>query len=97
MNAVGGQRHAPASLRRLERPGNHCTGGCVGLGAGLDNLMEVTRFVVAGVKAGYETCTSPVRSGADFLSVEGLRALSFYHHRCRIGRRPCRQVLRHLL
>jgi len=32
---VGCQRHAPAVLPR-ERPGTHCTGGWVGLRAGLD-------------------------------------------------------------
>jgi hypothetical protein len=34
---VSGQRHAPAALRPGERtPGTHCTGGGVGLRAGLD-------------------------------------------------------------
>jgi hypothetical protein len=34
---VSGQRHAPASLYPPERtPGTHCTGGWVGLRAGLD-------------------------------------------------------------
>jgi hypothetical protein len=34
---VSGQRHAPAALCPGERiPGTHCTGGCVGLRAGLD-------------------------------------------------------------
>jgi hypothetical protein len=32
----GGQRHAPAALYLLERPGTHCTGGLVGPRAGLD-------------------------------------------------------------
>jgi len=31
-----GQRHAPAAPYPLERPGTHCTGGWVGLRAGLD-------------------------------------------------------------
>ena len=31
-----GQRHAPAALYPRERPGTHCTGGWVGLMAGLD-------------------------------------------------------------
>jgi hypothetical protein len=38
---VSGQRHAPAALCPGERtPGTHCTGGWVGLRAGLDT--EVT-------------------------------------------------------
>ena len=28
---VGGQRHAPASLRREKRPGAHCIGSWMGL------------------------------------------------------------------
>ena len=31
-----GQRHAPAAHYPRERPGTHCTGGWVGLRAGLD-------------------------------------------------------------
>ena len=31
-----GQRHAPAALYPLERPGTHCTGGWVGSRAGVD-------------------------------------------------------------
>ena len=30
-----GQRHAPAAPYPQERPGTHCTGGCVGLRASL--------------------------------------------------------------
>jgi hypothetical protein len=33
---VGGQRQAPAALPPGKRQGTHCTGGWVGLGAGLD-------------------------------------------------------------
>jgi len=33
---VRGQRHAPAAPYPQERPGTHCTGGWVGLRAGLD-------------------------------------------------------------
>jgi len=33
---VRGQRHAPAAPFPRERPGTHCTGGWVGLRAGLD-------------------------------------------------------------
>ena len=33
---VRGQRHAPAAPYPRERPGTHCTGGWVGLKAGLD-------------------------------------------------------------
>jgi len=33
---VSGQRHAPAAPYPRERPGTHCTGGWVGLRAGLD-------------------------------------------------------------
>ena len=33
---VRGQRHAPAAPHPRERPGTHCTGGWVGLRAGLD-------------------------------------------------------------
>jgi len=33
---VRGQRHAPAAPYARERPGTHCTGGWVGLRAGLD-------------------------------------------------------------
>jgi len=33
---VRGQRHAPTAPYPRERPGNHCTGGCVGLRFGLD-------------------------------------------------------------
>ena len=31
-----GQQHAPAALYPRERPGTHCTGGCVGPRAGRD-------------------------------------------------------------
>jgi hypothetical protein len=34
---VRGQRHAPAALYPLERPGTHCTGGWVGPRAGLES------------------------------------------------------------
>jgi hypothetical protein len=38
---VSGQRHAPASLCPVERtPGTHCTGGWVGLRAGLDTEVR---------------------------------------------------------
>jgi len=33
---VGGQRHAPAALLAVKRPGTHYTGGWVGPRAGLD-------------------------------------------------------------
>jgi len=33
---VRGQRQAPAAPYPRERPGTHCTGGCVGLRAVLD-------------------------------------------------------------
>ena len=33
---VRGQRHAPAALYPLERPGTHCKGGWVGPRAGMD-------------------------------------------------------------
>ena len=33
---VGGQRHAPTVLPSRKRPGTHCTGGWVGIRAGLD-------------------------------------------------------------
>ena len=33
---VRGQHHAPAALPPGKMPGTHCTGGWVGLGAGLD-------------------------------------------------------------
>ena len=33
---VGGQRHAPAALPPVKRPGTHCIGGGVGPRAGLD-------------------------------------------------------------
>ena len=33
---VSGQQHAPAALNPRERPDNHCTGGWVGLRAGLN-------------------------------------------------------------
>ena len=33
---MSGPRHAPAALYTRERPGTHCTGGWVGLRAGLD-------------------------------------------------------------
>jgi hypothetical protein len=37
LDAVSGQRHAPAALYPRERtPGTHCTGGWVGPRAGLD-------------------------------------------------------------
>ena len=39
---MGVQRHAPAALPPGKRPGTHCTGGCVGLGAGL-NLYGKSR------------------------------------------------------
>jgi hypothetical protein len=35
---VRGQRHAPAATYPRERPNTHCTGGWVGLRAGLENL-----------------------------------------------------------
>ena len=36
LEGVRGQRHAPASPYPRERPGTHCTGGWVGLRAGLE-------------------------------------------------------------
>jgi hypothetical protein len=33
---MGGQRHVPAALTPINRPGTHCTGGWVGPRAGLD-------------------------------------------------------------
>ena len=33
---MSGQQHAPAAIYPLERPGTHCTGGCVGPRVGLD-------------------------------------------------------------
>jgi len=33
---MSGQQHAPAAIYPRERPGTHCTGGWVGLRAGLD-------------------------------------------------------------
>ena len=36
LNAVGGQRYAPAALPPGNRPGTHCTGGWVDPRAGLD-------------------------------------------------------------
>jgi len=36
LEGVRGQRHAPAAPYPRERPGTHCTGGWVDLGAGLD-------------------------------------------------------------
>ena len=38
---VGGQRHAPAAFTPRERPGTHCTGSWVGLGAGLDSAENL--------------------------------------------------------
>jgi len=37
---VRGQRHAPAAPYTRERPGTHCTGGWVGLRAGLDTCKN---------------------------------------------------------
>ena len=39
---VRGQRHAPAALYPRERPGTHCTGGWVGLRAGLDWCVKIS-------------------------------------------------------
>ena len=36
LEGVSGQRHALAALYPRQRPGTHCTGGWVGLSAGLD-------------------------------------------------------------
>jgi hypothetical protein len=36
LNGVGGQHHAPAALPPRKRPVTHCSGGWVGLRAGLD-------------------------------------------------------------
>ena len=36
----GDQRHAPAALYPLERPGTHCTGGWVGPRSGLDRCRK---------------------------------------------------------
>jgi len=33
---VGGQRHAPAALPSVKRPGTHCIGGWVGPRVGVD-------------------------------------------------------------
>jgi hypothetical protein len=40
---VRGQRHAPAAPYPQERPGSHCTGGWVGLRAGLDRCSVFLR------------------------------------------------------
>ena len=37
LEGVRGQRHAPAALYPLERPGTYCTGGWVGPRVGLDS------------------------------------------------------------
>jgi hypothetical protein len=37
-----GQRHAPAVFYSQERPGTHCTGGWVGLRAGLDRCRKTS-------------------------------------------------------
>ena len=54
---MGVQRHAPAALPPGKRPGTHCTGGCVGLGAGL-NLYGKSRPPPTGV----QTADRPARS-----------------------------------
>jgi len=38
---VGGQRHDPAALYPLERPGTHCTGSWMGPRAGLDGAENL--------------------------------------------------------
>jgi len=39
---VGGQLHAPVSLSPGKRPGNHCRGGLMNLGAGLEGCGNST-------------------------------------------------------
>ena len=51
-----GQRHAPATLYPRERPGTHCTGGCVGPRAGLDRCGK------SRAPTGIRSPDRPVRS-----------------------------------
>jgi len=53
---VRGQRHAPAAPYPRERPGIHCTGGCVGLRAGLENLAPPGFDPRTGRQSLYRLC-----------------------------------------
>jgi hypothetical protein len=49
LEGLSNQCHAPAALYLRERtPGTHCTGGCVGLRAGLDIEARRKVFACAG-------------------------------------------------
>jgi len=42
---IGDQRHVPAALSPGKRSGTHCSGGWVGLGAGLGEFRESHRHL----------------------------------------------------
>jgi len=71
---VSGQRHAPVTLYpRGKDPGTHCTGGWVGLRAGLDTEVRVKVFLpLPGIeprspgnltKRGHKTIPGPTKCG----------------------------------
>jgi hypothetical protein len=62
---VGGQRHAPASLRRGKRPGTHCIGGLMGPRAGMGRCgksclpLGFDPQTVKSVASRYTDCVIP--------------------------------------
>jgi hypothetical protein len=44
---AGRKPHAPAALPPRKRPGTNCTGGCMGLGAGLDGSGKYRQYRVS--------------------------------------------------
>ena len=68
LEGVSGQRHAPADLYPLERPGTHCTGGWVGPRVGLDRCGKsrpTPGFDPRTVQSVASRCTDLVTRNAD--------------------------------
>jgi hypothetical protein len=73
LEGLRGQRHAPAAVYFRERPGTHCTGGCVGPRAGLERCGKsrpqsgFDLRTVQPVASRYtDYATRPAENGIDF-------------------------------
>jgi hypothetical protein len=75
---VGDQHHAPAAFT-LERLGTHCTGGWVGLGAGLDRCGKSRphRDSIPGPFSPYRVAIPSRHPGSSWLLL--CKLLTFYN------------------
>ena len=87
-----GQRHAPAAPYPRERPGTHCTGGWVGLRAGLDRCGKSRphRDSIPGPSSLYEVAIPTMLPGPDFR----LLFYKYSEHTHKSLRNACRQVFK---